>query len=105
MGTLRVVSLLPSATETLAAVLGGIRGGSGGHAVELVGRSHECDWAGSAEANAELARLPVLTGQRVQPASAAEIDEAVQSQLAGGESLYTLNAALLKPSRSPPWRM
>ena len=43
---LRIVSLLPSATEIVAALGLGDR---------LVGRSHECDWPG------DVAALPVCT--------------------------------------------
>jgi len=49
----RIVSLLPSATEVVAAL------GMGGN---LVGRSHECDYP------AEIAEVPVLTQPRIDPA-------------------------------------
>lgn len=82
---MRVVSLLPSATELLCAIGGGDL---------LVGRSHECDYPAS------IAHLPVLTGARTHAATAAEIDAQVRSVLSstdasGGQSLYSLDAELL----------
>ncbi|MEZ6232747.1 MAG: ABC transporter substrate-binding protein [Phycisphaerales bacterium] len=88
---MRVVSLLPSATETLCAI--------GGRDL-LVGRSHECDFP------ADLAGLdlPILTAARThatpaatdQPTSpSALIDAQVRDLLARREPLYTLDAALL----------
>jgi iron complex transport system substrate-binding protein len=85
---MRVVSLLPSATELLCFV--------GGRSA-LVGRSHECDFPAGPEGVEE---LPVLTGRRTPPGAApAEIDRAVRDQLAGGGSLYRLNAGLLAALR------
>lgn len=88
---LRVVSLLPSATESLLAITGGVRTPR----VELVGRSHECDWP----TGPELASVPVLTGQRTLFETPAQVDEAVRAQLASGESLYTLDSARLAALR------
>ncbi|MBI1353167.1 MAG: ABC transporter substrate-binding protein [Acidobacteria bacterium] len=63
---IRIASLLPSATEIVAAL---------GFEARLVGRSHECDFPESVE------RLPVLTRSRTQPAgSSAEIDRQVREQ-------------------------
>lgn len=77
---MRVVSLLPSATEIVAAL---------GAGDLLVGRSHECDHP------ADLASLPVLTRQRTHASDAAEIDAQVRAALAAGESLYDLDAQTL----------
>lgn len=56
----------------------------------LVGRSHECDFPPAVRG------LPVLTAQRTDPgASPADIDRAVRDRLAGGHSLYWLDAGLL----------
>ena len=85
---MRVVSLLPSATELVAEL--------GAHHL-LVGRSHECDHP------AELAHLPVLTAPRAAygedphqlGTDAAAIDTAVRTARDAGEALYTLNADAL----------
>jgi len=84
---MRVVSLLPSATEILFAVGGGDL---------LVGRSHECDHPRS------VCGLPVLTGQRTVATSSAEIDREVRETLdseGGAASLYTLDVDLLRSLR------
>ena len=89
---MRVVSLLPSATELLCVIGGGDL---------LVGRSHECDFPES------LASLPILTGQKTHAASSAEIDKQVRQAIAAGVddsgeiatsggSLYRLDIELLK---------
>lgn len=88
---MRVVSLLPSATESLLAITGAVRTPR----VELVGRSHECDWP----PGPELAAVPVLTGQKTRFESSAQIDQAVRAQLSRGESLYTLDSARLAALR------
>jgi len=86
---LRVVTLLPAATELLCAIPGG--------ADLLVGRSHECDYPPSVQ------RLPALTASRLpHDLRAAEIDAAVRETLqpdSGPGSLYTLNADLLAALR------
>jgi len=73
---MRVVSLLPSATELLFAAGAGDR---------LVGRSHECDHP------AGLGHVPVLTSARTGGGAAAEIDAEVSAALGKGESLYRLD--------------
>ncbi len=83
---LRVVSLLPAATEILARV-GGID--------RLVGRSHECDHPPGID------HLPVLTAQRAayDPQSgvgAAEVDAQVRAAMDDAGSLYTIDADTLK---------
>ncbi len=85
---MRIVSLLPSATE-IVCLLGGRDG--------LVGVSHECDFPEGLD-------LPVLTAQRTgyDPAggvSAAAINRQVSERLASGESLYDLNARALEQLR------
>ena len=86
---MRIVSLLPSATEALAAA---------GGAHLLVGRSHECDFP------AGLDHLPVLTAPRAafDPASgldAAGVDDRVRAETAAGNSLYELDADRLRELR------
>jgi iron complex transport system substrate-binding protein len=79
---LRIVSLLPSATETLFAI------GAGGN---LVGVTHECDYP------PEALRLPRLTSSALAIAdSSAAIDRHVRRALHAGSSLYTLDADLLE---------
>jgi iron complex transport system substrate-binding protein len=82
----RVVSLLPAATEMVHAL------GAGSW---LVGRSHECDFP------ADVAALPVASGP-ILPAmtDSRDIDQAVRSQVESGQTLYRLDAVLLK-SLSP----
>jgi len=82
---MRIVSLLPSATELVAAI---------GAADQLVGRSHECDHPD------RLAHLPTLTAQKTSfdpatPAPSASIDAQVTAARAQGEPLYTLDSGLL----------
>jgi len=73
----RIVSLVPNATEILFAL---------GAGDEVVGVSHECDHPAAAR------HLPVLTGSALPSGLApAAVDSAVSSQLASGASLYTLD--------------
>lgn len=85
---MRVVSLLPSATELLCAV---------GGAALLVGRSHECDFP------APIVDRPILTRARTrgvhEGADSAAIDAQVREALAAGASLYELDEAMLRDLR------
>jgi iron complex transport system substrate-binding protein len=79
---LKIVSLLPSATEIVCAL---------GLEENLIGITHECDYPTS------LVGKPQLTASRIshETMSSAEIDHAVRSQLDGHGSIYDLNEKLL----------
>lgn len=80
---MRVVSVLPSATEIVWAL---------GHGAELVGRSAECDFP------PEVRSLPVVMRPRVWDSDrpSREIDERVRATRARGRSLYELDIELLR---------
>jgi iron complex transport system substrate-binding protein len=79
---MRIVSLLPSATEILYAV---------GAGDEIVGVTHECDYPSEARAK------PRLTSSALPQASrASDIDRHVRASLHAGSSIYSLDAALLE---------
>lgn len=79
---MRIVSLLPSATEIICQV---------GLAEHLVGVSHECDYPSFVK------KLPSVTGSLIpKNASSAEIDEAVRKQLNSEKALYHLDMDVLK---------
>jgi len=88
---MRVVSLLPSATESLLAITGSPENSR----ARLVGRSHECDYPPSSALEA----VPVLTTAKTRFESSAQIDQAVSAQLATGESLYDLDVERLAALR------
>jgi iron complex transport system substrate-binding protein len=78
---MRIVSLLPSATEILYAL---------GLGDSVVGITHECDFP------LEAAQKPVLIKPRVDPhAAPAEIDRQVSALVGRGESIYAVDAELL----------
>ena len=78
---MRIVSLLPSATEILYAL---------GLGDSVVGVTHECDFPSAA------ARKPPLIKPRVDPhAAPAEIDRQVSELVQRGESIYAVDAELL----------
>jgi iron complex transport system substrate-binding protein len=82
---MRIVSLIPSATEIV---------GAPGLAVDLVGRSHECDYPPGVE------RLPVCTAPKFPAEGTSyEIDERVKAILAEGLSVYRVDAELLRELR------
>lgn len=86
---MRVVSLVPSATEILCLI--------GGRDL-LVGRSHECDFP------SDLAPLPALTASRTafnaaDPDASSGVDAAVRAAVGSGQPLYTLDDALLTELR------
>src|SRR4051794_10955061 len=78
----RIVSLLPSATEICFAL---------GLGDELVGRTHECDFP------AEAADIPALTSDvgAVASASSRQINDRVAASVHGGDSIYRLDVGAL----------
>ena len=80
---MRVVSLLPSATEIVASI---------GMQSALVGRSAECDWP------PRVLNLPVVTAARVptEGLGSRAIDEGVREAIAEGASLYAVDERLIR---------
>ena len=75
---MRIVSLVPSATETLFAL---------GLGDEVIAVTHECDWP------PEALDRPKITRDLIEPGlSAREIDAAVRERTHRGESIYELDA-------------
>jgi iron complex transport system substrate-binding protein len=82
---MRIVSLLPSATEICFAL---------GAGDDVVGVSHECDHPDLA------ATRPVLTSAHIDPSgSSADIHRAVQARAAAGLSLYEVDENKLRALR------
>jgi iron complex transport system substrate-binding protein len=80
----KIVSLLPSATEIVFAL---------GLGDELVGRSFECDHPPAARA------VPVVSGTALPteaPLTARQLDTEVSTRVAAGEPIYTLDAGLIR---------
>ncbi|HKP92551.1 MAG TPA: cobalamin-binding protein, partial [Chthoniobacterales bacterium] len=78
----RIISLLPSATEIVAAL---------GFADHLVGRSHECDFPPGVE------KLPVCSSTKVPAQGTSyQIDERVKEIVAEGLSVYRVDADRLR---------
>ena len=77
----RIISLLPSATEIVAAL---------GLTHALVGRSHECDYP------PDIQHLPVCTAARLNTSkSSLEIDGEVQSLLSATLSIYDIQTEII----------
>jgi iron complex transport system substrate-binding protein len=83
----RIVSLLPAATDIVAEL---------GLIAQLAGRTHECDWPPEA-----VAGVPVVTGADFAPddLSSREISDAVGGATHSGSSLYTLDTDALAELR------
>lgn len=80
---MKIVSLLPSATEIVCAL---------GLEEHLVAITHECDFP------SHIAHLPTITASRIshETMSSLEIDHAVRKQLDGHGSIYDLDTDLLQ---------
>ena len=82
---MRIVSLLPSATEIICAL---------GLGDSLIGVTHECDFP------AWVRQLPHVTRTRLPAAATSgQIDAMVREQLQSGSSLYSLDMAVLEELR------
>jgi iron complex transport system substrate-binding protein len=79
---MRIVSLLPSATEILFAL---------GFDQEIVGVSHECDFPPSVRT-----KRVVIHSRIPKDAAPAEIDRLVRDYVSHGESLYAVDAQALE---------
>ncbi|MEU9406781.1 cobalamin-binding protein [Streptomyces sp. NPDC048281] len=84
---MRIVSLLPAATDIVAEL---------GLSARLVGRTHECDWPPD-----EVASVPVVTGADLDQdrLTSREISDAVGGSAHSGSSLYTLDTEALAALR------
>jgi len=79
---MRIVSLLPSATEIICAL---------GLTDSLVGVSHECDYP------PEIVGRPIVTEPKINPAAdSADIDAAVRRLVRDGASVYRIKTDVLK---------
>ena len=85
MSAPRIASLVPSATEIVAAL---------GLADSIVARSHECDWP------AQVAGAPACTRARIDASKpSGAIHEDVGKLLAAALSLYDLDTGILRAAR------
>ena len=79
---MRIVSLLPSATEIVCAL---------GYGDQLVGRSHECDHPAS------VTELPICSRPRIRvDTSSSEIDKSVKAIVSKGLSVYEIDEETLR---------
>ncbi len=83
---MRIVSLLPSATEIVVDL---------GLGDSLVGRSHECNWPASIKS------VPVVSASRIdsEKLTGRQIDKAVRAALKEGAALYAVDEDLLRSLR------
>src|SRR5262245_44525241 len=83
LGTMRVMSLLPAATEIVAAL---------GALDALVGVSHECDYPPEVNTRPRVTQCAIHGGRLASDA----VDRWVTEQLAGTGTLYTLDEPLVR---------
>lgn len=84
---MRIVSLLPSATEICFSL---------GLGEQLVGVTHECDYPPEALAKPKLTRSMLPESLQTQPERSAAIDRHVRVSVHQGSSLYALDSELLE---------
>ncbi len=85
MSELRIISLIPSATEIVAQL---------GFGESLVGRSHSCDFPPAVQT------LPVCTSPSFDPdGTSKDIHDRVSELLHRGLSIYKVNIEILKQLR------
>ena len=82
---MRIVSLLPSATEIVYAL---------GLEDQLVGVTHECDWPAAARSKTVVSHSALAPG-----ATPAGIDRAVSASVGSGEPIYRLDAEAIRGLR------
>jgi iron complex transport system substrate-binding protein len=82
---MRIVSLLPSATEIVYAL---------GLEDDLVGVTHECDWPPAALGKRHVSSSALPTG-----VSASEIDRLVSASIGDGEPIYRLDTEAIRELR------
>jgi len=82
---MRIVSLLPSATEIVCAL---------GLSRQLVGVTHECDWPPQAAGKPVITRPVIAAG-----VTSATIDRRVRAAVAAGSALYDLDEDALRRAR------
>src|SRR5260370_33487832 len=83
---MRIVSMVPSATEILCAL---------GLAKDMVGISHDCDYP------AEILNLPRLTGTTLgSDQTSYEIDQRVRTTAASGNSLHVIQTESIDRPRT-----
>jgi iron complex transport system substrate-binding protein len=85
---MRIVSLLPSATEIVYEL---------GLGDELVGVTHECDFPAAAKAKPVL--IESVLGEKPERLSAKEVDAKIRETVMKGESVYRFKPDALKQAR------
>ena len=82
---MRIISLVPSATEIICAL---------GQEDKLIGRSHECDYPKTVK------KLPSCTNLKLDiSGSSYDIDKSINSYLNDSNSIYKINKELIKQLR------